>query len=55
MNNGKDIIGTLSKPTPISEQLNIINILSALVLLLFLKSLWSNTPLDATMANAANV
>ena len=54
MNNGKDI-STLTKAIPISEQLNVIKILSALVLCLFSKSLRSNTPLDATIANDANV
>ena len=33
-NNGKELIGTLDKPTPISEQLSMMNILSALESLL---------------------
>lgn len=39
INNGKELVGTLDKPTPISEQLSIMNIVSALVLSFFFKSL----------------
>ena len=49
------MIGILNKPTPTSEQLKMMKILSALVLHLFLKSLCNNRPFDVTIANAVNI
>ena len=42
----------LNIPTPISEQLRVANILTALILFLFLKSVHSNTPFEMAIANA---
>ena len=55
VNNSKDIIGILNKPTPVSEQLSMTNILSALVFGFFFKSLCSNTTFEVMMANAVNI
>ena len=55
MNNGKEMIGILNNPTPISEQLRMIKILSALVLYLFLKSFHSNAPFEIIIANAVKI
>ena len=45
----------LNMPTPISEQLRIIKILSAHVFLLFLKSFHINVPFEMAIANAVIV
>ena len=43
-----DTTGTPIKPTPKSEELGIINILSALVLVVFFENVCSNKPLEVT-------
>ena len=45
----------VNKSTPISEQLRMIKILSALVLYLFYKCFQSNTPFEKTVAKAVNI
>ena len=54
-NSCKDISGILNEPTPISEQLNMIKILSVLVFCFFFDSLYSNTAFEVTIANAVNI
>ena len=54
INNIKDTTGTLIKPTPKSEELSIINILSALVLVVFFENVCSNKPLEITIIKAVN-
>ena len=55
MNNGAETNGMLNMPTPISEQLRIIKILSALVFLLFFISFHINVPFEMAIANAVIV
>ena len=43
-----DTTGTPIEPTPKSEELSIINILSALVLVVFFENVCSNKPLEIT-------
>lgn len=52
MNNGIETNCILNKPTSISEQLRMMKILSALVFLLFFKSLHSNAPIEMAIPNA---
>ena len=52
MNNDKELIGTLKKPTPTSEQLSMKKKISALVLSFFLKSLFSKTLFEIKITNA---
>ena len=52
MNNDKEFMGTLNKPTPVSQQLSMIKTLSALVLSFFLKSLFNKTLFEITITNA---
>ena len=44
----------VNKSTPISEQLRMIKILSALVLYLFYKCFQGNTPFEKTVTKAVN-
>lgn len=54
INNVKDTTGTLIKPTPKSEELSMMNILSALVLVVFFENVCSNKPLEITITKAVN-
>ena len=55
VNNSKDIIGILNKPALVSEQLNMMKILSALVFCFFFKSFCSNTTFEVIITNAVNI
>ena len=54
-NHSKDITGRLNKPTAISEQDSMMNILPALVFCFFFRSLCSNKAFDVVIANAVNI
>ena len=54
-NKGKEVTGTLNKPTPISEQLSIIKTLSALDLDFLFKSALSSAPFEIMITNAVNM